>query len=319
MPPRRMPAHHTPNPRSRRPFIIHRSAFIIGFSFLLAGCNTPVQRRDVYTGPTLPLDQLVARINQNNQDLPSLFARHTLEANIVHEGKTRFVNADGDLFVRKPRELYLRARKGPITKVFELGSTPELFWFTEYVDENTKWWGRYVNVGKPCAKEMPVRPDLFGEVLGVNDLDPNLLNEPLPTLQYNNDLDVYMLSWHARVRPGVSGPERFATEKQVFYDRATLLPRKVLLFDVNGRVVLRANLSDHAPVEVEGRPREQWPRVATHYDLLFPDTGSTMNVRLTDVSLRTGNGQPREGMISTIASRTDADVNQEIQIDADCE
>jgi len=288
--------------------------FLLLSLVLVAGCAPkPRPQVQLYRGPTLPLDQLVARINANNQALPTLFARHNLEANIVHKGKTRFVNADGDLFVRKPREMYLRAKKGPLAKVFEMGSTPELFWFTEYVDENTKWWGRYRNVGKPCAQEMPVRPDGFGEVLGINDLDANLLSEPIQTVQYNNDLDVYMISWHARL------PDRWATEKQVYYDRATLLPRKVLLFDPNGRVVLRANLGGHAPVEVEGRPREQWPKIATVYDLYFPDTGSTMNVRLTDLALRSDAGQPREGMISTIASREDGEVNQEIQIDADCE
>ena len=289
---------------------LHIGLLLLG---LFAGCAARPEPIKVYTGPTLPLEQLITRINQNNKPLPTLFARHNVEANINHKGKTRFVNADGDLFVRKPRELYLRAKKGALTNVFEMGSTPEMFWFTQYVDESTRWWGRHRNVGKPCADEMPVRPDLFGEVLGINDQDENLLNEPVPTVQYNNDLDVYMISWHAR------GPDRWWTEKQVYFDRATLLPRKVLLFDRNGRVVLRANLSNHQAVQVEGIPREQWPKIATIYQLLFPDTGSTMDVRLSDMALRTDTGQPAEGMISARASREDPEVNQEIQIDADCD
>lgn len=291
-----------------------RYAYLISLLCLvLSGCADKPKKTIIHTGPTLPLDQIVTRINENNRYLPSLFARHSLEANIVHKGKTRFVNAEGDLFVHKPRELYLRANKGALAKVFEMGSTAETFWFSEYVDENVKWWGHHKNVGKPCSQEMPIRPDLFGEVLGINDLAPDLLEAPVPTLQYNNDVDVYMISWHAR------STDRWVTEKQVFYDRATLLPRKVLLFDRNGRVVLRANLSAHQAVEIDGKPQNEWPKVATAYDLLFPDTGSSMNVRLSDMVVKNKAGHPNESTIPAIAARQDQEVTKEIQIDADCE
>jgi hypothetical protein len=261
------------------------------------------------TGPTEPLAVIVNRINANNQQLPTLFARHEIEANIVDQGKTRFFNANGTLFVRKPRELLLKGKK-LIDDVFEMGSTDDAYWFTVYADENTRWWGHYRNVGKSCSKDIPIRPDLIGEVLSITDINTNLSELPAPTVRFNNDLDAYMIEWHNKL------PDRFITEREVWYDRATLMPRKVVLYDPHGRPVLRANLSGHQPVELEGVAREKWPRMATYYDLLFPQTGSKMTMRLSDLALRSGTGHPREG---TIRFRDDPEVVKVIQLDEACE
>ena len=280
-------------------------------AIVIGGCAQPVQRqqRPKYTGPTLPLSDVIHRINENNRQLPTLFARHEIEADIVENGKSRFINANGTLFVRKPRELWLRGEK-VIDKIFEMGSTPDAYWFTVYANENTRWWGHYRNVGKPCSKDIAIRPDLIGEVLSITDVNTNLAEWPAPTLRYNNDLDVYMVQWHSPL------PNRLITEREVYYDRATLRPLKVILFDPNGRPVLRANLSNHQAVELEGVAKEQWPQIATHYDLLFPETGSKMTMRLTSVELRSSTGHPREG---TIRFKDDPEVVKEIQLDEACE
>jgi hypothetical protein len=285
-------------------FIMMVAAVCVG-----GGCAQPPRTRPKYTGPTLPLVEVINRINENNRRIPTLFARHEIEADIVEEGKSRFINADGTLFVRKPRELWLRGRK-VIDDIFEMGSTGEVYWFTVYGNENTRWWGHYRNVGKPCSKDIPIRPDLIGEVLSITDVNTNLTEWPAPTIRYNNDLDVYMVQWHSPL------PDRLVTEREVYYDRATLLPLKVILFDPHGRPALRANLSGHEPVEIEGVPREQWPRIATYYDLLFPETGSKMRMRLTSVELRSSTGHPREG---TIRFRDDPEVAKVIQLDEACE
>ena len=260
-------------------------------------------------GPTEPLAVVVNRINENNRQLPTLFARHEIEADIVEDGKSRFINAAGTLFVRKPREVWLRGKK-LVDDVFEMGSAGDVYWFTVYANENTRWWGHYQNVGKPCSKDLPIRPDLIGEVLSITDVNTNLLELPAPTVRYNRDLDVYMIEWHAR------GPDRLVTEREVWYDRANLLPRKVVLYDPHGRPVLRANLSGHQAVEVEGVAKDRWPQIATYYDLLFPETGSKMTMRLTSVELRSETGHPREG---TIRFKDDPKVEKEIQLDEACE
>jgi len=271
---------------------------------LLPGCVARPTTPTPYTGPTDPLPVLVNKINQNNHKLATLFANAYIEANIVHQGKTRFVNTEGDLFVRKPRELLLRGRK-VFDKVFEIGSTPDRYWLSIYLDENTRRWGYYRNVAKTPSDAIAIRPDLIGQVLGISDINTDLLQPPIPTMTFNTDIRVYMVEWHWPLGDG------WFTEKAIWYDLTTHLPRKVIVFDTHGRPVLRANLSKHQPVQSPNLPRDQWPLIATVLDLYFPETGSYMTLKLSDPALSNQSGNPKEG---SLIWRDDPAL-KEIQID----
>lgn len=282
-------------------------------ALFFVGCGGAPKAPVGWYGPTDSIDVVVQKMNANNHAIPTLYARHYLEANIVdrERKKTNFVNASGDLFLFKPRDLLLRGKKDAVGNIFELGSTRDQYWFSVFVEEPTQWWGNYRNVGKKCSRDIPIRPDLIGEVLGVGDISANLVEPPVPTMRFNNDLDVYMFVWSGRLA------DRWYAEKEVWYDRATYRPRKVLLFDRNGRIVLRADLSGHKQVQVAGLPQAQWPWIATSYDLFFPETLSTMTLTLSDMALTTKNGNPKPGtIVFKEASRDDMKV---IQIDEDCE
>lgn len=284
-------------------------------SALFPGCRhnraVPVdaQGRQTYEGPTEAMAEVVAAINRNNEQVPTLWARHYYEADVVDDkGKRHFVNGDGALLYRGPRGLKIVAKKELFGDVFEIGSTDDRFWMSIGLEQvNTLWWGRYENVGKPCAQPIPVRPDLVAQVLGVGTIDTNFTEPPVPTMRYNPESDAYMFVWNARL------PDRWVAQKEVWYDRALKLPRRVLLFDENGRVVLRAKLQNHQPVEVEGVPKAQWPVVATDYYLYFPDNGTTMEFHLS------GMVPDRRG----VPSRRGIDFpdkwkGKEIQIDENC-
>lgn len=278
-------------------------AILAAFLTVLPGCLAKPKALPPYVGPTDSLPVLVGKINENSRRIPTLYASAYIEANIVLQGKTRFVNTEGDLFIRKPRELLLRGRK-IFDKVFEIGSTADRYWLSIYLDENTRRWGYHRNVNKMPSHSIPVRPDLIGQVLGISDVETDLLKTPVPTLTFNNDMHVYMLAWHSRLE------DRWYTEKEVWYDLTSRLPRKVLLFDPNGRVVLRANLSEHKPVECD-LPRDQWPLIATAFDLYFPETGSYMTLKLSEPALTNQAGNPKEG---SLIWRDDPSL-KEIQID----
>jgi hypothetical protein len=289
-----------------------RTIPILLFILCVAGCCKCPGPPVGYWGPIDPLPVVVQKINQNNSALPTLYAHHYLEANI-HDpktGKDHFINSNGDVFVLKPRDLLLRAKHDPIGEVFQIGSTDDRYWMSIFVEQDTMWWGWHRNSDKPCAGKMSIRPDLVGEVLGISELTPNLLDVPAVTMRFNNDYDVYMLVWNAK------DTTHWYAQKEVWYDRQTCLPRKVLLFDKDGRIVLRANLSEHGPVEVPGRAREAWPKIATYYELFFPETKSNMTIRLSDMSLTTKNGNPKPGMIRF---PEDPPVKTIIQIDQDCD
>jgi hypothetical protein len=123
-------------------------------------------------------------------------------------------------------------------------------------------------------------------VLGIGAIDTDFTHEPAPVMRFNNDADAYMIVWSARL------PDRWVAQREVWYDRATKLPRIVLLFDENGRVVLRAYLSNHQPVE--SNDPEHAPKVATEYRLFFPATGAKMSFQLRDMRQKKNNTIPSE-------------------------
>jgi hypothetical protein len=285
---------------------------LLAILFFAASCAHTPKKQEGYWGPTEPMNRVVAQVNANNLAVPTLYARQEIQADLYDKSRNKsfYVNSSGDVFMRKPRELLLRGRHDLAGKIFEIGSTEEVFWFTVYGNQEERYWGHYRNIGKPCMEEMPVRPDLIGEVLGITEISTNFLEPPFPTMRFNHDADAYMLIWNARL------PTQFYAQKEIWYDRKSYLPLKVILYDFNGRVLVRANLTNHRPVEVANVAQDKWPRIATRYDLLFPQTKSTMILKLSDMALVSKSGHPRAG---TIVFKDDPEVSKVIAVDEACE
>jgi hypothetical protein len=283
---------------------------------LLAGCRSgsmaPTPK--AYFGPTEPMADVVKAINANNSQIPTLWADPYFEATIVDEkGHSHTVNGDAILVYQSPRQLRLKATKA-VKTVFDIGSDGESYWMT-VPQEEKMWWGHLKNAGKPCAQNLEVRPDLFVEVLGISEINSDFLAEPAPTMRFNNDSDVYMFVWNYR------GADRWIAQKEIWYDRKTKLPEKVLLFDANGRIVLRANLMNHRQIELENVPQNQRPLIATEYKLFFPESGSTMHFWLYEkhtehtIALE-HNGAPNR--LSFKIPLQAPGVDQVIQLDQNC-
>ena len=259
-----------------------RPCYAVILCALLLGCAHNNRRvRDPYTGPTLSMYEAVQKINANNRRLPTLNVTQEMDVSIVDPQTKKVDNAQlsGALLYRQGRDLLILATKTGAGRVFELGSNRDTYWMSVKVGPDTTWWGRYENLGKPCAQEIPIRPDLIQQVLGIATIGEDFNQLPAPTMRFNNDADAYMFVWNGKL------PDRWVAVREVWYDRQTLLPRLVLLFDANGRVVLRAYLSEHRKVKLENVPESQWPQVATEYRLYFPDSGSKLSLHFTDVAL----------------------------------
>jgi hypothetical protein len=82
--------------------------------------------------------------------------------------------------------------------------------------------------------------------------------------------------------------------------------------------VLRAFLSEYQAVKDENLPESQWPRMATRFKLFFPDTGSHLTFKLSDLTL-SHNGFPKP-ISFRMPSPDDLSASgvKVIQIDADC-
>lgn len=255
---------------------------------LLNGCaarGTPEPR--AYFGPTESLDQIIARINTNNQRIPTLGGKGHFEAWIRDGRREQFVNGEVIVLYSSPMSLRLVGTKDIAGQVFEIGSNDEQYWLIVRGDEDTMWWGRHDNAERIDPATIPVRPDKVIEVLGVQSMPTDLLREPTPTLRFNHKDDAYMLTWN-ELRS-----DRWVIRKEIWYDRRTLWPTMVLIFDDNGRVVLRAYLSNHKPIRIEG-DSNPGPTVATRYDISFPQTRSQIILDLnTELGLKRG-GAPNE-------------------------
>jgi len=275
-----------------------------------AGCvpKPPPPAAGAYFGPTKPFREVVGLINANNQKIPSLWARANVDAWLVDEKKREtFVNGDnGTVLYRAPAEFRFAAADSIKGNLFDLGVNGDTYWMRAYGSVDTMWWGNVRNLGKPCTADIPVQPMLISQVLGVGTINSNLLAEPAPVMRFDNDADAYVVTWQVRF------PDRWVAQREVWYDRATLRPSRVRLYDEDGRALLRAALYDHAPVDGAGGAT-----VATAYDLDFPDTGTRMRLRLRDAGLDNGSGVPNDRSFR-LPDPDRAGVKNVNQIDAAC-
>ena len=232
-----------------------------------------------YFGPTLSLDDLVRHINENSAKIPTLWAREHFNGLIVdrQQNKAAHVDGYGNLLYTGPNKMKLTA-DNELTHLFSMGSDGEKFWLYEN-HEQVFWWGDYASASKVDSGEIPVRPDMVMEILGIRPVNPNLAEAPVPVMRFNNAGDIYMVDWQQ-----LSG-DHWVVVKEIWYDRQTLLPQKVLLFDGGGHVAMWAMLSNFQKVEVPQTDEKDWPVMAARYDLSFPYSGSKITMELTDMTL----------------------------------
>jgi hypothetical protein len=264
-----------------------RLGMIVFLSGILCACEEAPPPRPGYYGPTLSLAQVLAGINQNNSKIPSLWTRQEFEANIVdpQDNKAHFVNGYGTLLYQSPDRLRLVGKK-EVTDLFDMGTDGDKFWLRLTPEQDTFWWGNLSEIDADTSGRIPIRPDLVLEVLGVRPADESLLREPVPVMRFSNTLDMYMIVWQSRLS------DRWVARKEIWYERSTLRPRRVVLFDTDGRVEINAELSRFAQLKLDNFSQDQWPWIATRYSLSFPRTGSTMTLDLRDAAIE-HNGFPK--------------------------
>lgn len=282
-------------------------------ALVITGCRPDRKGPPPYYGETLPLTDVVARINNNNAQLNTLWMEHKYDAQLVDDNKKKTtIWGDGYLLYRSPQDLLFTGEL-PVGKAFEIGSNGWRYWMRVPVSQvSTMWWGLYEHLGKPCVQEMPIRPDLILAVLGVNSISVDFTQMPAPVMRFNHDRDAYMITWVTR------GPDRLIATKEVWYDRKTLHPLNVLLFDANGRVLLRAYLTKHEPVEIEKVEKAQWPVVARKYDLFFPPSGSKMTIEVRRAMKQMRRGRAVSPNDAAFEFPDPPGVSKVIQLDEGC-
>jgi hypothetical protein len=270
------------------------------------GCRSgpAAPQRTVYTGPTLPLDQLIAGINRQTAPINTLRCAGDFELTLVENGKPRFLNGQLTLLHTRPDRLRILGDKDLAGRIFDLGTDGGQFWLTAFGDIDTSWHGTVRGAGE-SSDALPIAPELLIDVLGVGTLSADLLAQPVPTLRFNPDYDAYMLTWHRPIT------DRWATVREVWYDRQTLRPTRMWMFDRDGRVLLRAILSDFRRLRMSDSSAAD---MASRFDLAFPQTQARLMIRLDDLSDRKGrapgersyNYDPADAGVSNVENLDDA-------------
>ena len=73
--------------------------------------------------------------------------------------------------------------------------------------------------------------------------------------------------------------DRMIVQKEVWYDRASLLPKEVRFYDPNGRMILDAFLSDSQSLNDD----KSAPKMATQYELRFLQTHTKLVLKLREL------------------------------------
>ena len=234
--------------------------------------------------PTQPMEAIVNAINANNERIPSLWATLNYSATIRDEhGQAHSVTSDdGVMLYQRPDKFRLVGKKEFVGTVFDIGTNGRQFWLEVVPGTNRMWWGNFEDLRRLDLGRLPIpiRPDLVLEVLGVSTIPTNFAaSTVIPIMRYDSAADAYAFLFSVRA------PDRWLAQKEVWYDRATLRPRRVVLYDRDGRPVLQAQLAKDTRVQVPDEPPANWPLVAGDYKLFFPDSGSSMEFTLKDVRL----------------------------------
>jgi hypothetical protein len=228
----------------------------------------------------LSVQEVVGNVNQKNSKIPTLWAIVTdLSADFVDAdtGRSQHVDGGGSLVYTSPDSIRMQA-KNTLYDLFDMGCNGDECWlWLKHIDR--VYTGKLAAMAKSSSKEIPIRPDLVLEVLGIRPIDPDLLKEPVPVMTFDGELDAYKMVWQAR------SADHWIVQKEIWYDRATLEPRQVSLFGADGREVLRAKLSKPAAVEDANVGQDQWPQTPSRFELYFPQTGSKMSFELSQMRL----------------------------------
>jgi hypothetical protein len=232
--------------------------------------------------------QVVSAINANNEKIPTLWATLNYSVTINDKGSVHSVSSDdGVLLYSHPGSFRLVGKKEFVGNVFDIGSNDQQYWLEVIPGTNAMWWGTYADLARVNSADLPIpiRPDLVMEVLGVGTINTDFNVPPVPAMRYDGVADAYVFVFN------IKAPDRWLAEKEVWYDRVSLRPRRVILYDANGRPVLVADLSltlqKRVPIPDETNTNN-WPLVPGDYKLFFPDSGSRMEFSLKDVRLNKG-------------------------------
>jgi len=190
-----------------------------------------------------PIPVVIERVNANSKKMDFLLRGGGVSATVRYreDGAPATQELSGILLYRKPRDLYL-SLEHTLGGKLEVGSNGREFWVWERIKEPRYWWGRHERAEGILDADLPVRPDVLLEVLGLQDL-PTHTTGPHGPLSWVG-LDRYELLFLDSDETG-----QLQLVKAIDIDRREpFLVRSIVYFQ-HGRPVTVAKLSRYEVVE----------------------------------------------------------------------
>lgn len=247
--------------------------------------------------PLMSAEQVIVGLRSRYGPVRTLWTRHDFAVSVMDsKGKVHTYDGDGTLQLRKPpvdspagtpTELRLKGAKDIVGEVFDLGANRERAWLIMRGDVDAMAWLEQGSDATFDPKEVPVRPDLVAEVLGVGDWCGDLARFPSPVVVFDPETDCYRVTLVERRPAATEGQEKaggFAARREVFADRQTLMIKRIVFYAPDGRPAVEATLSKWMAVpgtsSAEGRPGYAPADIV----LSLPLSRATMRFSLRDVS-----------------------------------
>jgi hypothetical protein len=180
----------------------------------------------------------------------------------LDSGERRNFDCDANLLVIPPRHLRLDLQTLGQTQVL-FGSNDELYWLHVVPQVDTYWWGRYDNIELTDVADIPIRPDMIVEALGIVGLMPDTTGTEGPFQRVAGEHQQLLF-----VTYDSSGQGRLYKEYWLSR-RGDRRIERIIFRDDLGREQMRSQLSDYRPLEGDGPPLAhrvdvRWPERDAH-------------------------------------------------------
>jgi hypothetical protein len=213
----------------------------------VTGCP-PSGKLTIAPEEPMSMSEVIARANENNRQMDFVLNARGISAHGrwqqspgSSDQSTSF-DMTGIMLYRKPRSLYLRLQPTLGGKL-EVGSNDQQFWVWERIKTDHYWWGEYKWMKDADDSELPVRPDVLVDVLGLGDLPTDTTGPHGPVFWVRED--VYQVVFLDQDQSGQS----YITKVTDISRRPPFLPCSILYFDPDGRPTMRVSMSDYKPIE----------------------------------------------------------------------
>ncbi len=213
---------------------------------IFSGCEPQKQIRPL--PEPLSADQIMVQYHTNIENIPPFMASlKKWEVNVIDENRKthNYKESSGKVFYRPPGEVggaamvYLQA-DATLGAAFVIASNQKEYWiYSKNPQQNFAQWGKYEHLGKPCAENMPMNPQILLEYIGLCPLspDPNQAIDPVYDPQTNSFsfLD--------------TGEDGVYLKRKIGFDRYTYLACEIIEFDPAGKILIQSTLTEYQSLE----------------------------------------------------------------------